>query len=95
MANALVVVVQALADSLVKCQFVVDNSILPRCPPWPVEWVEVRVCNFRGQIVKGVAIFAIVMWIACPGGCPPCHEVIEAVPRRGPRREELRPAASS
>ena len=91
MANAPVFVVQSLADALAKCQFVVDTSLLPCCLPW----VDVRVCDFRGQIIKVVVISAIVTWTAYPGGCPPCQEDIEVVPRRGPCREELRPATNS
>lgn len=75
------------------CEVPVSNTSLLPC--W-LPWVEVRVCDFRGQIIKGVVISAIVTWTAYPGGLPPMPEGQWSGPKERSCREELslQPTAS-
>lgn len=57
---------------------------------------EVTVCDFRGKIIKGIAAFTLIYWIAHSVEIQlPCHENTWAALWRIPRGEELRPSTNS
>lgn len=54
--------------------------------------VEVGACDFRCQIMEGIAFSAVVLWTAWLGRCRLCPRDVETVPRKGLHGEEPRSA---